>query len=209
MRILRSLTVAVVLLLAVYLPSFGAASLLAPDIRAAVPVVIAVSFALACSYLVVASYRNQKGAAAYGIATAPPRYMFWGLAMGIAFGFFTRLLFASLDVSAPIELDDFSRWQTILLFWIAAPVQEEVIFRGLIQGSLESRTETVVHIGTTGISLGAIVAAALFALVHLPMGLAVASGAMLLGLVAGQLRYVSGSLSPAILVHALFNIACA
>jgi membrane protease YdiL (CAAX protease family) len=49
--------------------------------------------------------------------------------------------------------------------------------------------------------------AALFCIVHLEAGLAVATGAIVLGLVAGELRRRSGSLLPAVIIHSLFNVA--
>ncbi len=49
--------------------------------------------------------------------------------------------------------------------------------------------------------------AALFGIIHLEAGVAVAIGAIVLGLIAGELRRRSASLLPAIVVHALFNAA--
>ena len=48
--------------------------------------------------------------------------------------------------------------------------------------------------------------AALFGIVHLGSGAIVLAGAVVLGLVAGELRRRSGSLLPAVIVHALFNV---
>ena len=47
--------------------------------------------------------------------------------------------------------------------------------------------------------------AVLFGVIHLESGAIVALGAIMLGLVAGELRRRSGSLLPAIIVHALCN----
>ena len=49
--------------------------------------------------------------------------------------------------------------------------------------------------------------AVLFGIIHLEAGVAVATDAIILGLVAGELRRRSGSLLPAVIVHALFNAA--
>jgi membrane protease YdiL (CAAX protease family) len=51
--------------------------------------------------------------------------------------------------------------------------------------------------------------AALFGIIHLDSGTVVALEAVLLGLIAGELRRMSGSLIPAILFHALLNAASA
>jgi membrane protease YdiL (CAAX protease family) len=58
-----------------------------------------------------------------------------------------------------------------------------------------------------GVSIsGAVVfTAVLFGIIHLEVGALVALGAVILGLVAGELRRRSGSLLPAIIVHASFN----
>jgi membrane protease YdiL (CAAX protease family) len=55
------------------------------------------------------------------------------------------------------------------------------------------------------LSSAVIFTAALFGIIHLGAGAAVATGAIVLGLVAGELRRRSGSLLPAVIVHALFN----
>jgi membrane protease YdiL (CAAX protease family) len=53
---------------------------------------------------------------------------------------------------------------------------------------------------------GAVVfSAVLFGVIHLESGAIVALGALILGFVAGELRRRSGSLLPAIIVHALCN----
>jgi membrane protease YdiL (CAAX protease family) len=56
------------------------------------------------------------------------------------------------------------------------------------------------------VSAAVLFAAILFGIVHLGSGVAVFVGALLLGLLAGELRRRSGSLVPAIIVHVLFNI---
>ena len=56
------------------------------------------------------------------------------------------------------------------------------------------------------VSVAVVFAAAVFGVVHLGSGLAVFAGAIVLGLVAGELRRRSGSLLPAVIVHAIFNL---
>jgi membrane protease YdiL (CAAX protease family) len=92
-----------------------------------------------------------------------------------------------------------------LYFIIGSPIQEEIIFRGLIQSMLER--QWVIAFSVFGGSLSGAVAftAVLFGIIHLGAGLAVTIGAIVLGLVAGELRRRSASLLPAIVVHVLFN----
>jgi len=88
-----------------------------------------------------------------------------------------------------------------LYFGVAASIQEEVIFRGLLQSFLEQRWVT-----NSFPSPAVLFPAALFGIVHLGSGAVVLAGAVVLGLVAGELRRKSGSLLPDVIVHALFNV---
>jgi membrane protease YdiL (CAAX protease family) len=49
----------------------------------------------------------------------------------------------------------------------------------------------------------------LFGIIHVDSGIVVATEAVLLGLIAGEIRRMSGSLIPAIVFHALLNAASA
>jgi hypothetical protein len=58
-------------------------------------------------------------------------------------------------------------------------------------------------------SFSCVFTTALFGIIHLDSGIVVAIEAVLLGLIAGELRRMSGSLIPGILFHALLNAASA
>jgi membrane protease YdiL (CAAX protease family) len=94
-----------------------------------------------------------------------------------------------------------------LYFIIGSPIQEEIIFRGLIQSMLERRWMITFSVLGGSLSGAVVFSAALFSIIHLAAGAVVALGAIILGLVAGELRRRSDSLLPAIIVHALFNAA--
>jgi membrane protease YdiL (CAAX protease family) len=88
-------------------------------------------------------------------------------------------------------------------FALAAPIQEEVIFRGLIQTGIPLvfvRSEERLSRSSL------IIAALLFAAVHLTIGPITAACAAALGILAGELRRRSSSLLPAVFAHALFNL---
>ncbi len=94
-------------------------------------------------------------------------------------------------------------------------MQEETIFRGLIQSVVQARTPFEFRLGNIRLPFAVLVSALLFAVVHiatvrlgasLSEALFVVCGAFVLGIVAGWLRSMSGSLLPAILAHAIFNI---
>jgi membrane protease YdiL (CAAX protease family) len=75
-------------------------------------------------------------------------------------------------------------------FVVAAPVQEELIFRGLLHtkagGVTVPATFSAIHFPVLFVTV-------LFGLIHLDSGVVVATGAVLLGLIAGELRRMSGS----------------
>jgi membrane protease YdiL (CAAX protease family) len=93
-----------------------------------------------------------------------------------------------------------------LYFGVGASIQEEVIFRGLLQSFLEQRWITLFLVFGASLSPAVLFAATLFGIIHLGSGPIVLAGAIVLGLVAGELRRRSGSLLPAVIVHALFNL---
>lgn len=205
-RYILALAITIALFVGVYVPAFVAAGLLAPDQRAAVPWVIAISLVTALLIMALLSRITGCGFVTFGFGAPPLRDMLWGVGWGVVIGLVLRLASAFLEVSGPFPEESFSRWQIIALFWVAAPIQEEIIFRGLLQGALEARMRNAVRLGGMRVSIAAVIVAVLFAVVHLSVDPLVAVAALLLGLVAGHLRWRSGSLVPAVLVHALFNI---
>ena len=88
-------------------------------------------------------------------------------------------------------------------------IAEEWIFRGLIQTqaqrALGSYPDTDTAHSSAAIGAG-LITAILFGAVHLAVGPVTAAGALLLGLLAGEARRRSGSLLPAVAIHAVFNI---
>jgi membrane protease YdiL (CAAX protease family) len=95
----------------------------------------------------------------------------------------------------------------VLYFLIGASIQEEIIFRGLIQSMVERRWKVSFSLFGGSLSGAVAFSAALFGIIHLDAGAVIALGAIILGLITGELRRRSGSLLPAIIVHALFNAA--
>jgi membrane protease YdiL (CAAX protease family) len=99
-----------------------------------------------------------------------------------------------------LELMQFNTpWQTAALVIAAlfvAPIGEEMLFRGLVQRSLEHFREPAIAIVLTAV---------LFALVHFNPWTAIQ--VMLLGLVFGYMTWKSGSILPSIIAHSLNNLA--
>jgi membrane protease YdiL (CAAX protease family) len=86
-------------------------------------------------------------------------------------------------------------------------VQEEVIFRGLLQTTLTTRTAAAGVIDAKFGVAASLAVALQFGLVHLVVGRYTAVAASVLGGIAGEFRRRSGSLVPAMVCHAFFNLA--
>lgn len=213
-------------LVAVYVPTFvlvsvliasGALGTLSKDQAqiAAIPLVILISAALALAGMAMLARRRHLALATYGFKTASLRQLALALGLGLLFALGLRVLSRVLPLGASADLGDLRQRQVILFFWMAAPVQEETIFRGLVQTVVETRLPLLLKLGKFSLPFSALISALLFGLVHIATArlgaslgqvLFIVCGAFVLGILAGWLRWKSGSLLPAILVHALFNM---
>jgi len=225
-QIAYSSLLAVGCLVAVYAPTFVLVSLLIASgvlgtfskneaQLVAIPLVIVISMAIALAIMVVLARRRGATLAAYGFKTTKLRYLALAIGLGLLCAFGLRTLIWILPIHRSLDMGDLQKWQVILYFWIAAPIQEEIIFRGFLQLVLEMRHPVVIQLGNFKLSFAVLVSALLFAAVHIATGrlgaslsevLFIVFGAFALGILAGWLRWKSGSLFPGILVHALFNI---
>lgn len=77
-----------------------------------------------------------------------------------------------------------------------------MIFRGLLQSVLRRSLASREPSGHAA----PLIVAVLFGAIHLVVGPVTAVCALVLGVIAGELRLRSGSLMPAVIVHALFNL---
>lgn len=213
-------------LVAVYVPTFLLVSLLIGSGAlgtlsknqaqiAAIPLVILISAALALADMAFLARRRGLTLAAYGFKITSLRQLAVALGLGLLFALGLRVLGRVLPLGASADLGDLQQWQVIVFFWVAAPVQEELVFRGLIQSVVETRHPLQLRLGKFSLPFSVLVSALLFGLVHIATArlgaslsqvLFVVCGAFVLGILAGWLRWKSGSLLPAILVHALFNM---
>lgn len=210
-------------LVGVYVPTFALVSVLiklgnvskADAQIAAIPLIIFISVAIALAAMMFLARRSHLTLAAYGFKSTTLRQLALALVLGLVFALGLRALSRILPLGASADLGDLRQWQVILFFWIAAPVQEETIFRGLIQSVVELRQPLLLKLGRVTLPFPVLVSALLFAVVHiatvrlgasLSEALFVVCGAFVLGILAGWLRWKSGSLLPAILVHVLFNV---
>jgi len=201
---LQAALIALGLFIAAYAPAFLAVALIRPPVEGAVPLIIAISLAIALAAIVLLA-RRDGGMSAFGFSL--PRFRYVGLAIliGLPLAATAGALSHAFPSRGPIDTSTLRPWMLWLYFGLGASIQEEVIFRGLIQSFLEQRWAPAVPLSRTSVSAAVVFTAILFGAVHLDSGIVVAAAAVVLGLVAGELRRRSGSLLPAMIVHALFN----
>ncbi len=133
-----------------------------------------------------------------------PRDLRSGLEVGIgAFGLAALLLFPWLESLAPERQDRLREmltavpWPVVLLtVLVAAPVVEELLFRGVLFEALSSALPPAAVVVLT---------AGIFALIHGNLPQIIAT--FVVGLHCGLVRLLSGSVTPAILVHFVNNAA--
>ena len=205
LRNIRPSFFALGLLVAVYLPAFAVASLVRPRVELAVALVIGISLSIAL-LLIFALARHDSRIDAFGFKS-PQRHDFSvGLLLAPPLAVAVVWLSRLFPSKPPLDVSTFPVWMIGLYFVVAAPIQEEIIFRGLIQSFLQQRWQSTFRAFGTAFSPAVACTAILFSLAHIGAGPVVLIGAMALSLLAGELRRRSGSLIPAVLVHAIFNL---
>jgi hypothetical protein len=206
LSVIRTGATAVLLLLAVYVPAFATTSLIRPALPVAISLIIGISLIVALALIGWLS-RRGIGTAAFGFAPASLRSMIPAILLGLPLALAAAWLAAAFPSPSPIDVASLPHWQQVLFFVIAAPVQEEIIFRGLVQSFLQRHWPGAVRVSTARLSTAVLCTAVLFAIVHLGSGVATVAGALVLSVVAGEMRRRTGSLVPAFIVHSLFNVA--
>src|SRR6266481_3305238 len=206
LRKLKAFGIGIGLFLAVYIPAFVTTALVRPRVEIAIPLIIAITSLVALT-LVLLLARPPTGIAEFGFRIPNTRYLAIGAALGFTLGVAVTFLSHLFPSKPPFDVSRFAPWMIGLYFIIGSPIQEEIIFRGLIQSILERRWMITFPVFGGSLSGAVAFTAVLFGIIHLEAGMGVATGAIILGLVAGELRRRSGSLLPAVIVHALFNAA--
>jgi membrane protease YdiL (CAAX protease family) len=141
----------------------------------------------------------------FGLRLPSWRYGGIALAISIPLSALAQVAVMRVHEAGPLAGLSLPLGAVCFYFLLCAPVQEEFIFRGLVQSIFAKEVSTVSASAWPGVLAGC-TAAILFGLVHLVVGPATAAAALVLGFVAGELRRQSGSLLPAILSHAIFNL---
>ncbi len=106
--------------------------------------------------------------------------------------------------NGPFDFGNFNILEFLFLLLLLAPLGEEFLFRGILESSLLGY----------GTIIAIVVPALLFSLIHLlpfkntprKFLITILDSAFILGLLAGYFRAISGSLLPAYVTHAIFNL---
>jgi membrane protease YdiL (CAAX protease family) len=206
MKYIKSVFIMLLLFLAVYVPSFILVSILQPSVMWTVIVIIITTCSIALLIIAIFLTRHSWQRKDFGLVVTGRKFLIWAFGLGAILGLIVVLIEHVFHIEGPRTFETFSLWQIVLLFWISASIQEEIIFRSLIQ-SVVGRTLTSTSTSTwEPLSAAAVITAILFALIHIPMGVFTACAAFIAGVLAGELRARSGSILPAMIVHAMLNI---
>jgi len=203
-RFVKALGILLLLFAAAYGPAFFIVALLKLRPFVAVPVIIVVSLAVTILLIKLLSGR-AGGFAQFGFRFCDYRYIAAAIMFGVPIAWALTILVNRLSLGSPPPQVSFRPWMTFLYFVVGAAIQEEIIFRGLLQTTLARQFPATLSFFGTSLSYAAIIVALLFGLIHLEVNLITAGAAFVLGLFSGELRDRSGSLLPSILVHAVFN----
>ncbi len=199
LRIVVALLFALMLFVAVYSTAFGVVSVLRPKLPTALLLVMAIT-ALVALVCMIALQKTGLTFSDFGFAYANRKYIYAALAIGAALSTCAAFVLSQVVEPGPLAGLAIAPGLLFAYFFIGASVQEELIFRGLLQTIVAARVKIEV---TPRFAIVAV--ALLFAAIHLVVGPVTAFFAFILGFTAGELRARSGSLIPAIVCHALFN----
>ena len=206
-KIMRAFGLLIGRFLVVYLPAFTVVAALRISIDRAVPTIIGITTIAACLAIFV-SVKSKKGTLVnFGLHLPKTRYIGYAFALGLPFAVLIAVVLTQIREPGPLAGLHIASWLALAYFGLAAPVQEEIIFRGLLQGGLNTDLLSAGLSGAKASRTAVVVVALLFTLIHLEVGPVTAVGACVLGILAGELRRRSSSLVPAILCHMMFNLA--
>ncbi|HZX70784.1 MAG TPA: type II CAAX endopeptidase family protein [Rhodanobacter sp.] len=203
-QVLFAAGMTLLLFVIVYVPTFILVGSLRLPLGQMVPAVMLLSFAIACGLIALHARRWQRGWNAFGFCLPRMRFLLYAFAWSIPCAAIVALCVNQAGEPGPLAGLKIAPWLAMIYFGLIAPIQEETIFRGLLQTTLARRLSDPGGRGELCASLGV---AVLFAVIHLAVGPLTALGALVLGVLAGEWRRRSGSLLPAIVCHALFNLA--
>ena len=205
---IKGVAITLGLFVAVYAPAFLVTAFFRPRIEVAIPLVILISAGIAFAFILLFS-KPSDGVAQFGFMLPRVRYVWLALEFGLPLGILTGWLAQLFPSLPPYDVSRFTGSMIISYFVIGASIQEEIIFRGLLQTMFQRALNRSLVVTKLSVGYSVIVVALLFGLIHVPEGLVIAFCALVLAVIAGELRKRSASIVPAIIVHMLFNAGSA
>lgn len=202
----RSVGTTCLLFFVVYLPSFAIAGALRLRSDLVVPVVMVASCGVACALIGLIILRGWLTATDFGLRWPSLRYLTYALILAGPLSAITAWVLSHVSECGPLCGLNLTPMLVYLYFAIGAPIQEEVIFRGLLQSTLARNVGSSSKWVSASSMTASFAIAALFGLIHLTVGSLTALAALVLGVLTGELKRRSGSLLPAIVAHSMFNL---
>jgi membrane protease YdiL (CAAX protease family) len=204
---LRAIGLTILLFVAVYAPASALAAGLHLQLATTVPFVMFLTLITAGIGIRVLAVRTPGGLARYGFSVPALKYVVAAVLVSAPVAIFVALLLASAHEAGPLAGLSLAPWMVVLYFVVGAPIQEEVIFRGLLQTTLAIGAAPPTTPSPKYEIAASLLVALLFGCIHFVVGRYTAAAAFILGAIAGEFRRRSGSLIPAVLCHAFFNLA--
>jgi membrane protease YdiL (CAAX protease family) len=206
-RAIRAIALTLFLFVLVYAPASALTATLHLQLATAVPFVIITTFLVAGALMSIMARRAPGGPAQFGVCLPAPRYIGRTIVISTPLAIIAALLLSRAHEPGPLAGISLAPWQAILYFVVGAAIQEEMIFRGLLQTTLAGGAAPRTALKPAYGIAASVAVAVLFGAIHLVVGRYTAVAAFVLGVMAGELRRRSGSLVPAIICHASFNLA--
>ena len=127
------------LFVVVYVPAFVTTALVRPRIDIAIPLIIAIT-SLVALILMFLLARRPAGIAEFGFRIPHSRYLAVATVFGLALGIAVTFLSVSYSRPSPrLTFRVLRLGRSGSIFIIGASIQEEIVFRGLIQSMVERR----------------------------------------------------------------------
>ena len=206
MKIIGAVGLVIALFLIVYLPIFAVISALHLPKEAMIPAVISGTSIVAVCAIEFIRRRRRLSLAEFGLRLAPFRYFAIAMLISTPLGILAAAGASQIHEPGPLQGLVLVPALTWFYFGLAAPLQEEIIFRGLLQTVLTDRLQMSAVASWAGM-FAVLVVGLLFAVIHLEVGPFTAASAFVLALLAGEFRRRSASIAPGVLCHAVFNLA--
>jgi membrane protease YdiL (CAAX protease family) len=205
-RVIRAIGLTLLLFVAVYAPASALAAILHLQLATLAPFVMLLTLVTAGVLLRLMASRTPGGLARYGFCVPTLRYVGAATIVSAPVAVVTALLLTHVHETGPLAGLSLAPWLVALYFVVGASIQEEVIFRGLLQTTLATGVTPPTAPNPKYGVVASFLVALLFGCIHLVVGRYTAVAAFVLGAIAGEFRRRSGSLVPAIICHSFFNL---